>query len=207
MTEVLLYFITFDGGSAAGGGSGVAMLSAGARRCALLYVAAAGLKLLLLPAYRSTDFEVHRNWMAITSSLPLREWYLDKTSQWTLDYPPLFAWFERLLSLGAMLVEPAMLVVSAAPYESAATVAYQRVTVIFTDVVLLLGVWAQATAAKRWAEGPQVLPSLPLVALAFLDAGLLLVDHIHFQVRPLRECPVLHITSGCVVLLLLYVVP
>lgn len=116
---------------------------------------------------------MHRNWLAITASVPLGQWYTEvragptarsgvepepvagrlnqlvrplsrlvgqATSQWTLDYPPFFAWFEWLLGLPARWLHPAMLAVSANPVDDPTTVLYQRLTVILADLVLLAGV-------------------------------------------------------------------
>ncbi|TGZ84617.1 dolichyl pyrophosphate Glc1Man9GlcNAc2 alpha-1,3-glucosyltransferase [Ascodesmis nigricans] len=141
-------------------------------------IASTAFKLLLFPAYKSTDFEVHRNWLAITHSLPPWEWYYERTSEWTLDYPPFFAVFEWALSHIARFFDPAMLKIENLNYDSTATVYFQRLSVIVTELVFV------AALAKMvdWASNPAEKKARHAVALSLLlSPGLLIIDHIHFQ--------------------------
>ncbi|EJD01446.1 glycosyltransferase family 57 protein [Fomitiporia mediterranea MF3/22] len=140
-----------------------------------LFVLSTVLKVLLFPSYRSTDFEVHRNWLAITHSLPISKWYYDTTSEWTLDYPPFFAYFEYLLSIPASLVDRRIVDLNNLNYDSWSVIAFQRTSVIVTEIVLGL-------ALLRFIRGA-VEPSTQRIISAslFLHPGFLIVDHIHFQ--------------------------
>ncbi|KAI0033756.1 glycosyltransferase family 57 protein [Vararia minispora EC-137] len=132
-------------------------------------------KILLFPAYHSTDFEVHRNWLAITYSLPVSKWYYDNTSEWTLDYPPFFAYFEKLMSIPACIIDPKIVDLNNLDYDAWSVVVYQRTTVILTE--LLLG-----AVVLRFIRGATE-PSMQrlISASLFLHPGFIIVDHIHFQ--------------------------
>jgi alpha-1,3-glucosyltransferase len=124
---------------------------------------------------KSTDFEVHRNWLAITSSLPMQQWYFESTSEWTLDYPPFFAYFEWCLSRAARYVDPFMVHVANLGYDSWQTIYFQRASVILSELLLIYALhnFVQTAAVKKTAHA---------AALAvLLSPGLLIIDHIHFQ--------------------------
>ncbi|CAM9362372.1 unnamed protein product [Scytosiphon promiscuus] len=146
--------------------------------------------------YHSTDFEVHRNWLAITHSTPLNEWYWEDTSEWTLDYPPMFGYFEWALSQAARLVEPDMLKITQQYDPSGAAVWFQRLSVMAADATLVLGVvaWCKGANKERrdsihGSDGGggggggalQEGTTLYVGSLVLLNSGLFLVDHVHFQ--------------------------
>ncbi|XP_031729891.1 dolichyl pyrophosphate Glc1Man9GlcNAc2 alpha-1,3-glucosyltransferase [Anarrhichthys ocellatus] len=141
------------------------------------------LKCLFINAYHSTDFEVHRNWLAITHSLPVSRWYHENSSEWTLDYPPLFAWFELGLSQVAQVFDGDMLLVENLNYVSPSAVLFQRLSVIFTDVVFIYAARECCRCVQEQKGSRDVLsrPSFVLAVLLLWNFGLLIVDHIHFQ--------------------------
>lgn len=145
-----------------------------------IWVASTLLKVLLFPTYHSTDFDVHRNWLSITALLPLREWYTEHTSQWTLDYPPFFAYFEWVLSrfVPARVAADGCVELVAVGQYGMATVVFQRTTVIASEVVLFVALqWFIDTSTTGREKRRNFVISASLV----LSPGLFIIDHIHFQ--------------------------
>uniref|UniRef100_A0A673B320 Alpha-1,3-glucosyltransferase n=1 Tax=Sphaeramia orbicularis TaxID=375764 RepID=A0A673B320_9TELE len=108
---------------------------------------------------------------------------LKNTSEWTLDYPPLFAWFEFGLSHVAQTFDRNMLQVENLNYASPNTVLFQRLSVIFTDVVFIFAARECCRCVQEHKGSRDVLnrPSFILAVLLLWNFGLLIVDHIHFQ--------------------------
>lgn len=146
-------------------------------------------KILLMPTYRSTDFDVHRNWLALTKNLPLSEWYFDDvngTTVHTLDYPPAFAFFEWILSnnpiTSRVLPKNDDRCLDLLPDfdndPSDACVVFHRSTVIISDIILWIGTY---TACRAMYFGKPLYCSTIPFLLIVLNPGLLWLDHIHFQ--------------------------
>lgn len=152
------------------------------RRYSLLniWVVSLALKLLLSIGYHSTDFDVHRNWLAITYNLPLSQWYIEKTSQWTLDYPPFFAYFEWALShlVPKVVKDDGCLDIIEKGSYGLPTIYFQRFTVIISEIVLFAALqWYINTTQTHSAARRAYVAASSLV----LSPGLLIIDHIHFQ--------------------------
>ncbi|KAK4952264.1 glycosyl transferase [Elasticomyces elasticus] len=100
-----------------------------------------------------------------------------KTSEWTLDYPPFFAYFEWLLSQAAQYADSAMLVIKNLRYDSWQTLYFQRVTVISTELVLIYALHSYIKSAPSASKKTSHAAALSVL----LSPGLLIIDHIHFQ--------------------------
>jgi alpha-1,3-glucosyltransferase len=154
----------------------------------VMFVLITLVKLLLTPSYVSTDFDVHQHWLWLTHHLPLSQWYTDISSQWTLDYPPLFAWFEWVVSQLIAPLCPDLIAQHSTPLRTLDAVFWHRVTVILADLIFVFGcyhywLWWSIVQVRRPQSVRDQLFS-PTLAVAFLliwNPALLLLDHIHFQ--------------------------
>lgn len=145
-----------------------------------IWVVSLVLKVLLFVGYHSTDFDVHRNWLAITNKLPLLEWYTEDTSQWTLDYPPFFAYFEWFLSqfVPSVVARDGCLDIVEVSNYAFPTVVFQRTTVIVSEIMLFVALKMYVSSFITQTEKNRAL----VVALSLvLSPGLLFLDHMHFQ--------------------------
>lgn len=123
----------------------------------------------------STDYDVHRNWKTITTSLPINQWYFDKESIWTLDYPPLFAYMEYILGKISTLFT-SKVTDRSIKGDDWEVIFYQRMTVLIGDVLLFFAIRKLCRALTL----PKTKFFLLLVSIQSF-AGLVIVDNIHFQ--------------------------
>jgi alpha-1,3-glucosyltransferase len=80
--------------------------------------------------------------MAITFNQPIKDWYFDTTSEWTLDYPPLFAAFELFLAtIAHFLNVKDALQLSKIPIRTESVIFYQKITVIVSDCLYYYAVY------------------------------------------------------------------
>jgi alpha-1,3-glucosyltransferase len=69
--------------------------------------------------------------------LDISRWYYDETSEWTLDYPPLFAYMEFVLGKIAKFVDPKITDITNLNYKATECIVFQRLTVVLLgDIVL-----------------------------------------------------------------------
>ena len=101
--------------------------------------------------------------------------YTEATSQWTLDYPPFFAYFEWALAELAAAVDPGILALQSEPLKTLTAETFLRLSVIGGDAVLFV---AAAQISRQIAQ-PQ--HAWVPFALVVTNSALLIVDHVHFQ--------------------------
>lgn len=174
------------------------MISEELLSCVKAIVVVTTIKILLIPSYHSTDFEVHRNWLAITHSLPVSKWYYEveiALHSVTTSILPNGRWITPPSLLGSSMGCRSLQVsltkrcwtywypfssmqISNLNYASPQTILFQRLTVQITDAVFIFAI---AYYFRLFSDPHPSKQTLTAFFLLLFAPGFLIVDHIHFQ--------------------------
>jgi alpha-1,3-glucosyltransferase len=157
------------------------------RNITLIFACALAIRFFMFPLPYSTgpkrpwgDMEAHRNWMHVTTSVPLHAWYVDalgnRLEYWGLDYPPLFAYASWAFGALAQRLLPVLL--ENENYVTLGARAFMRGTVVALEAVTLFP--AARLLAGALPPLPAARAAIPTLAL-LMHPALLLIDHAHFQ--------------------------
>lgn len=90
--------------------------------------------------------------------------YTENTSEWTLDYPPFFAHFERVLAKVATAVDPAIVTLQAPRLQLQSAHEFMRWSVVAADSLLVLAAGLFARCGSSAAAAHSCTRTCPAVA-------------------------------------------
>jgi alpha-1,3-glucosyltransferase len=122
------------------------------------------------------DFEAHRNWMNITSTHPIKEWYSVSEEHWKLDYPPACAYLHLGMSYIVKYFHPIAL--QSKSYEDASLKYMMRAMVIVLDMVVY---FSSVIMLCKFYFKENLEKQICCIFLGLNIPSLLLIDHGHFH--------------------------
>ncbi|KAM0332368.1 hypothetical protein ACHAQA_002645 [Verticillium albo-atrum] len=128
------------------------------------------------------DYEAQRNWMEVTTQVPVSQWYFHDLQHWGLDYPPLTAYHSWVCGKIGSLINPIWftLYVSRGSDDPALKI-FMRATVMVSEYLVYIP--AAVVFVRRFSRFNGVSSwSASLALVAFLmQPSTILIDHVHFQ--------------------------
>ena len=113
----------------------------------------------------------------------MKEWYFEDRTVHTLDYPPMFAYFEYLLSLVLARVDPDIVDINKEVF-SAATVKVHRISVMVSDLLFVYACYRFMLKTQLTPSDGRLTKSDKIKIWFFINYcnfGLFMIDNIHFQ--------------------------